>query len=79
MNSRIHYLALMLLVSVCPNIVDARTATTAERTACEARIQSKLDAIDSKMRAGYTAKEGEQLRERRRKLEAQRANCRVVQ
>ena len=58
--------------------VQARTATTAERAACEARIQPRMDGINSKLRAGYTAREGERLRAQRRKLEAQLAACRVV-
>jgi hypothetical protein len=55
-----------------------RTATTAERAACEARLQQKLDAIESRLRAGYSAREGERLKERRRKLQEQRAECRYV-
>src|SRR5687767_14908042 len=55
----------------------ARTATQAERAACEAKIQSKIDAIDSRMRVPYSAEDGERLRERRRKLEEARANCRT--
>jgi hypothetical protein len=57
----------------------ARTATHAERVACEAKIQSKIDAIDSRMRAPYDAEDGERLRERRRKLEEARASCRTKQ
>jgi hypothetical protein len=56
----------------------ARTATTAEREACEARLRERLDVIDSKLRAGYGAREGELLKQRRRKLEEQRARCRFV-
>jgi hypothetical protein len=55
----------------------ARTATAAERRACEEKIQEKIDAIDSKLRAGYPVREGERLKERRRKLEAERAGCRA--
>jgi hypothetical protein len=42
------------------------------------RIQQSLRDIRSKMRAGYTAREGERLRERQAKLEEQRrsAKCR---
>jgi hypothetical protein len=56
----------------------ARTATTAERTACEAKIRPKLDRIESRLRAGYTAREGETLREQQRKLEAELLNCRKI-
>ena len=56
----------------------ARTATAAERRACEEKIQEKIDAIDAKLRAGYPVREGERLREKRRKLEAERAGCRAI-
>jgi uncharacterized protein len=56
----------------------ARTATTVERKTCEAKIQPKLDAIDSRLRAGYSASEGEQLKQRRRKLMEQREACRWI-
>lgn len=54
----------------------ARTATAKERHACEAKAQQKIDAIDSKLRAGYSPRDGERLKERRRKLEDERARCR---
>lgn len=38
---------------------------------CE-RIEQRLDQIASKMRSGYTAKQGEKLREQREQLEASR-------
>ena len=56
----------------------ARTATTAERAACEAKIQPKLDLIESRLRAGYSLREGETLRAQKRKLEEQIAGCRKV-
>lgn len=65
-----------LAIALATGVADARTATTAERTACEAKVQRKIDAVDSRMRAGYEGKEGERLREQRRKLEAERAKCR---
>jgi hypothetical protein len=70
---------LMLVSSICLAVTpgEARTATQAERAACEAKIQRKIDAIDSRMRAPYSAEDGERLRERRRKLEEQRASCRT--
>lgn len=68
---------LILLLVLDATSIQARTATHAERAACEAKIQARIDAIDSRMRAPYGADEGERLRERRRKLEEQRANCRT--
>ena len=68
--------SVLLLVAAISPCTDARTATAAERAACEAKVQQKIDVIDSKMRAGYTAREGKQLRERRHKLETERAECR---
>ena len=69
---------LMILVPlIAATAAQARTATAAERAACEAKIQGKIDAIDSRMRAPYGAEDGERLRERRRKLEEQRAGCRT--
>ena len=65
-----------VVVGVAATGAEARTATAAERAACEAKIQKKIDAIDSKMRAEYSGPEGERLKERRRKLEDERYNCR---
>lgn len=64
-----------LLASVAGH---ARTATAEERRRCEAKVQENIDAIDSKLRAGYSVRDGERLKERRRKLEAERARCREV-
>jgi hypothetical protein len=69
---------LVSLVDLAATPSQARTATHAERAACEAKIQSKIDAIDSRMRAPYGADDGERLRERRRKLEEARAQCRTA-
>lgn len=68
-------LAAALLAGISPADAGTRTATSAERAACEARIQPRIDAIDAKMRAGYRAREGESLKEKRRKLVAERAAC----
>lgn len=70
-------LLLVLLIDLSLPSTQARTATNAERAACESKIQSRIDAIDARMRAPYTTDEGERLRERRRKLEAERADCRT--
>ena len=67
---------LLVTASISPAIAQTRTATAAERAACEAKIQQKIDAIDSRMRVEYTRPEGERLKEKRRKLEAERYNCR---
>lgn len=69
---------LVLLIDLSVTASLARTATNAERAACEAKIQNKIDAIDSRMRAPYDSDEGERLKERRRKLEEARAACRVT-
>jgi hypothetical protein len=69
----------LLLSGVMPSTAIARTATAAERAACEAKIQRKIDQIDARMRSKYSAREGERLREQRRQFEADRANCRKVQ
>ena len=75
-----HLLLLVLLLLITAGIsaptAQARTATAAERAACEAKVQKKIDAIDSKMRAEYSGPEGERLKEKRRKLEIERYNCR---
>ena len=77
MKSIASLVILLSLSGFAPAPGQARTATQAERAACEAKIQSKIDAIDSRMRVPYGAEDGERLRERRRKLEEQRANCRT--
>jgi hypothetical protein len=69
--------AALAVASTCIT-ADARTATAAERAACAARIQPKIDAIDAKLRAGYSVTEGEYLLEKRRKLEDALAKCRTV-
>jgi hypothetical protein len=66
------------LAGIVPADAGTRTATSAERAACEAKIQPRLDAIDAKMRSGYRAREGEALKEKRRKLVAERAACAKV-
>jgi hypothetical protein len=67
--------ALLIALSPC---APARTATPAERKTCEEKIRRKLDAIDARMRAGYSGEQGEALKERRRKLEKELAGCRTV-
>jgi hypothetical protein len=67
---------LWINAGISPAIAQTRTATAAERAACEAKIQQKIDAIDSRMRVEYTGPEGERLKEKRRKLETERYNCR---
>jgi hypothetical protein len=68
------YLLVLSLLLHSP--VHARTASSAERESCQAKIQKQLDTIDARMRAGYSAKEGEALKTRRRKLEDARERCR---
>jgi hypothetical protein len=67
---------LFATAGISPTTAQTRTATAAERAACEAKIQQKIDAIDSRMRVEYTGPEGERLKEKRRKLETERYNCR---
>jgi hypothetical protein len=67
---------LSITTGISPVTAQTRTATAAERAACDARIQQKIDAIDSRMRVEYTGPEGERLKEKRRKLETERYNCR---
>lgn len=76
MNRLAHVLLLSVSAWITPSSAQTRTATAAERAACESKIQEKIDAIDSKMRTTYTAREGERLKERRRKLQDQRYECR---
>jgi uncharacterized protein len=66
----------ILLLTAGDSNAQTRTATAAERAACEDKIQKKIDAIDSKMRSEYAAPEGERLKEKRRKLETERYECR---
>jgi hypothetical protein len=76
MNPRaLSYLFAMSTVAFI-TAAQARTATAVERAACEARVQPRIDIIDSKLRAGYTAREGERLKAQRKKLEVARVNCR---
>ena len=70
-------IVLVLLIDLSLPAIQARTATNAERAACESVVQKKIDAIDARMRSPYATDEGERLRERRRKLEEARANCRT--
>jgi hypothetical protein len=55
---------------------DSRTATTAEREACEAPLVRQLESIESQLRRGYDGSEGERLKSRRRELQARRLGCR---
>lgn len=68
----------LVLVFAVPAEAPARTATAAEREACEAKIQPKIDAIDSRLRGGYSASEGERLKQQRRKLVEKRDACRRI-
>lgn len=66
----------LLLLGVGASAGESRTATTAEREACEAPIVRQLDRIEARMRRGYEASEGERLKDRRRELQAKRLACR---
>jgi hypothetical protein len=54
-----------------------RTATNEERERCEAPIERQIDDINNRMREGYSAREGEMLKERLRNLQDQKARCRT--
>jgi hypothetical protein len=75
-----HIAFALLLLFIVPNAASAgtRTATAAERAACAGKIQPRIDAIDAKLRAGYSGRQGESLRDQRRKLEDALARCRTV-
>jgi hypothetical protein len=70
-----HCTFIMAALLLQPVHAIARTATAAERNACLAKIQPKIDEIDARMRTGYSAEEGERLKARRHKLEEARARC----
>jgi hypothetical protein len=78
---RMKPLATLLLAVIALQIApaSARTATTAERLACERPLQDQIDAIHDRMRTGYGAREGERLKERLRHLEEARRRCRTIQ
>ena len=79
MQTRSMVLLLIAGAATCgPPVAQARTATTAERIACEAEIRPKLDRIESRLRAGHSMREGESLRAQRRKLEEKMVACRKV-
>lgn len=78
MESKLLRALLLAAMTLTSAEAHARTATRAERETCEAKIQPKLDAVDARLRGGYSASEGESLKERRRKLTQQRAACRKV-
>jgi len=80
MNDRASLLlsAVISMAVVSPH-TEARTATTAEREACVAALQKRIDAIDARMRQPYAGREGERLREKRDQLEKAREACRVKQ
>jgi hypothetical protein len=65
-----------LLLSINASASESRTATTAEREACEAPIVRQLETIESQLRRGYGASDGERLKDRRRALQAKRLACR---
>jgi len=64
--------------AIATSSAGTRTATAAERAACVAKIQPRIDSIDAKMRAGYSGSEGERLADQRRKLEDALAKCRRI-
>jgi hypothetical protein len=67
---------LTLLVGTGLVAGETRTATTAERQACEAPILRQIEQIEARPRSGYDGAEGERFKQRRRALQARRLACR---
>jgi hypothetical protein len=59
-------------------VAGSRTATEDERKPCEAPIALEFDSINARVSSGYGNSEGEYIRERLRRLNDQRAQCRSV-
>jgi hypothetical protein len=59
-------------------VAGSRTATEAERKACEAPIDLEIDSVNARMRGGYSNSEGEYLRAHLRRLKDRLAKCRLV-
>ena len=78
MRTLTRLLAMLLCSAFMSADAQARTATAAERRACEARIQPRIDDINARLRGGYSAEEGERLKAQRRRLESRKAGCRKV-
>ena len=69
---------ILLAALITTSSAGTRTATSAERKACVDKIQPRIDTIDARLRTGYSGKEGERLRDQRRKLEDALLKCRTV-
>ena len=70
MTKTITLILLMLTVTYS----SANSGFTPSKYQC-AGIEQKIDNINSRMRAGYSTQEGEQLKEQLRKLKKQRYEC----
>jgi hypothetical protein len=53
----------------------AKATEEEKRLQCRANIKTQIDSINTKMRSGYTQRQGESLKNRRRDLEAKKRDC----
>ena len=60
-----------ILVAICLTVSTAQAAGSRDKSEC-ARIREKIRKIESRMRAGYTNKQGEKYNEELRRLRARR-------
>ena len=60
-----------LLIAICLAVTMVQAAGNRDKSEC-ARIREKIRKIESRMRAGYTNKQGEKYNEQLRKLKAKR-------
>ena len=54
---------------------EAKAREEEQRTACKERIRDQIDSVNSQLRAGYSASQGNRLRDRRRDLEEEMREC----
>ncbi|HPF26826.1 MAG TPA: hypothetical protein P5528_10695 [Steroidobacteraceae bacterium] len=66
--------ALMVLAAIAPLAVDA-DARAVKKRRCAA-LQQQIDRLDSRLRAGYSVRQGEALRAKRRQLKDEYYNLR---
>ena len=68
--------AMLIVALIVVEPVDATSQVKTRRNACEA-VKAKIRYVESRMRAGYTAKQGIRLEERLRELRRKRSRlCR---
>ena len=64
----------LILLILTATYSSASSGFTPSKSQC-AGIEQRIDDINSRMRAGYSTREGEQLKERLRNLKKQRYEC----